>query len=310
MGQLFWGRRAQWPQPACNAERSTAGRQAEALRRARPCVAPFTINAEGLLANETKACAARFSAAAASYHAAAAVQRAVAARLSALLARDKAPERILEIGCGTGLLTEHLCRLFPGTRIDALDMAGGMVEQCRSRLGSKPGLHCRVTELSAFCPDAPYALIVSSAALHWLYPLGDFMAMAASWLEHQGSLVFALMVRGTLAELHAARARVAPHKPPERYLPTESDVHNALVQAGLSIEGEWRELQRETYASAEDFFRQLHNQGVTSGPLARAGRLLNRSELLHLKHDYEKHYRHNGGVYANYRISYFRARKC
>ena len=55
--------------------------------------------------------------------------------------------------------------------------------------------------------------------------------------------------------------------------------------------------------------RRLHEQGLTGGPLARSGQLLNRTDLRHVILDYEAHYRAGDGVYASYRVAYFRARK-
>ena len=257
----------------------------------------------------TKAIAARFSAAAATYHAAATIQRSVAERLGAMLVGDEAADRILEIGCGTGLLTARLCRLFPHARIDALDMAGGMVTQCRARLAGASGLHCHMADLNTFRAEAPYPLIVSSSALHWIYPMAGVMETLAGLLTGQGRLVFALMVRGTLAELSAARRRAAPHKLPARQLPTTRTVHAALAQAGLRIEEEREESRRQASASAGDLLRQLHDQGLTGGPLARSGQLLNRADLCRLALDYEAHYRHENGVYASYQVAYFQARK-
>ena len=259
--------------------------------------------------NASQAVAARFSAAALTYHASATIQRSVAERLSVMLAGDETADRILEIGCGTGLLTAHLCRLFPRARIDALDMAGGMVTQCRARLAGTARLFCQVADLNEFRAESLYPLIVSSSALHWMDPIAGVMATMGGMLAGQGRLVFALMVRGTLAELSAARARAAPHKPPERQLPTMPTVRTALAQAGLCIEEEREESRRQVYASAGDLLHQLHNQGLTGGPLARSERLLNRTDLRRLVLDYDHCYRAGDGVYASYQAAYFRARK-
>jgi malonyl-CoA O-methyltransferase len=259
--------------------------------------------------DEHRIIAARFSAAAPTYHYSATIQRAVAERLSTMLAGDETADRILEIGCGTGLLTAHLCHLFPRARIDALDMAAGMVTQCRARLAGASGLFCHVADLNKFRAEALYQLIVSSSTLHWIDPMGDVMKTLAGMLSGQGRLVFALMVRGTLAELQAARRRAAPNKPPARQLPTALTVQTALARAGLCIEKEHEESRRQAYASAEDLLRRLHEQGLTGGPLSRSRQLLNRTDLRRLARDYEAHYRDGDGVYASYQVAYFRARK-
>lgn len=258
---------------------------------------------------EHKTIAARFSAAASTYNASATVQRSVAKRLGAMLAGDETFNRILEIGCGTGLLTTRLCRLFPRARIDALDMADGMVAQCRARLANASRLHCHVADLNAFRAEALYPLIVSSSALHWMHPMAGVMKTLAGMLTGQGRLVCALMVRGTLAELQAARQRTVAHKPPARRLPTMRTVRAALANAGLCIESEQTESRRQVYASAGDLLRQLHDQGLTGGPFARSGQLLNRADLHRLASDYDRRYRDGGGVYASFEVAYFRARK-
>lgn len=258
---------------------------------------------------KNQAVAARFSAAATTYHASAKVQRAVARRLSAMLGGVGAVERILEIGCGTGLLTAHLCRLFPQARIDALDVSGGMVAQCRLRLADESRLHLHVSDPDAFRAGAPYPLIVSSSALHWIYPIAGVVRILAGMLSANGRLAIALMVRGTLAELQAARRRVAPDKLPARQLPTVDSVRAALEREGLRIEEELEENQREEYSSAVEFLRVLHDQGLTGGPFAHSGRMLTRNELRRLALDYESNYRQANGVYASYQVAYFHVRK-
>ena len=261
------------------------------------------------LKDEHKMIAARFSAAAATYHASATVQCSVAERLGAMLAREQDAERILEIGCGTGLLTAQLCRIFPRSRIDALDMSAGMVLQCRARLAGSAGVSWHVADLKKFRTGALYPLIASSSTLHWMEPMDEVMQKLSGLLAAQGRLVFAIMVRGTLGELADARRRIAPHKLPGRRLPTMPAVQTALAQASLQVEEEHEETLRQAYASAGDMLRRLHEQGLTGGALSSSNPPLNRTDLRRLVQDYEAHYPADDGVYASYRVAYFRARK-
>ena len=139
--------------------------------------------------------------------------------------------------------------------------------------------------------------------------MAGVMKTLAGLLAGQGRLVFALMVRGTLAELQSARQRTVSHKPPARQLPTTRTVRAALARAGLHIEAEQEESRRQVYVSAGDLLRQLHDQGLTAGPFVRSGQLLNRTDLRRLVLDYETHYREGAGVYASYKVAYFRTRK-
>ncbi len=45
----------------------------------------------------------------------------------------KNPDRILEVGCGTGANLERLARRFPASRITGVDLCGSMLEQARRK---------------------------------------------------------------------------------------------------------------------------------------------------------------------------------
>ena len=247
--------------------------------------------------------AARFSAAADSYDESY-VQRTVAERVAQLVGDREPPSAILEAGCGTGVLTRLLCGRFPDAEILAIDVAEAMVERARQQLADCPHVTCSVADIRTLAGDRTFPLIVSSSALHWAVPLPATMCRLASLLDGGGCLVAALMVDGTLDELHAARMRVAPHKPAHFELPLEEDVLDAARAAGLDIVAERAEALRTEYESADAFLRKLHAQGVT-GRMAASAPLLNRTELRRLVEDYARTYSTtDGGVFATYRVLY------
>jgi len=88
---------------------------------------------------------------------------------SAVLARldGIAPDAtVLDVGCGTGRVTEELLRLVPEGRVLALDASAEMVELARQRLGDRAEVWRQdVLELAL---DEPVDAIVSTAALHWV----------------------------------------------------------------------------------------------------------------------------------------------
>ena len=250
----------------------------------------------------------RFSASAATYDRHAAVQRAVAERLSRLLP-DSAPGRVLEIGCGTGIMTGHLLGRYPDAPVDAIDFSEGMIQHCRSRWSGEKRVAWKAVDLLRFEPEHKYPLVVSSAALHWVRPMSDTFGKVAGLLKPGGALVIAVMVLGTLAELMEARARVAPRKPPAFTLPSEKEVRGALAASGLRVCEECGDCVRAEYADANSMLRALHEQGLTGGRAARGARLLTRCELRALAKDYAEHYSANGFVFATFSVYYARAYK-
>src|SRR5690606_17022422 len=77
----------------------------------------------------------RFGRAAARYDAQAGVQAQMADALLSLWGERAAPARILEFGCGTGLLTRRLRARFPDAVHVATDAASGMLEHARRTFG-------------------------------------------------------------------------------------------------------------------------------------------------------------------------------
>jgi trans-aconitate 2-methyltransferase len=73
---------------------------------------------------------------------------------------------VLDVGCGTGRVTEHLARLVPGGRVLAIDASEEMVELARERLGERAEVwRCDVLDLDL---DADVDVVFSTATLHWV----------------------------------------------------------------------------------------------------------------------------------------------
>lgn len=254
--------------------------------------------------------AARFSAAASTYHSLANIQRRVAEKLMTLLAvTHPVPARILEIGCGTGVLTEMLTDIFPFAKVDAVDVSGAMTVKARSFSAGNRMINWIIADACQLPENIKYPLIISNCALHWIAPIELIIAKLASLLEQDGRLAFAVMLRGTLAELNATRQRVAPHKPPRVAMPAENEVQRAISKARLKICAENLETIRFEYPSAAEMLKQLHDQGLTGGNILHNKSLLSRSELSWFVADYKKNYCIGQRVYATYEVLYCIAEK-
>jgi len=85
------------------------------------------------------------------------------------LARCPAPDRVLDVGCGTGLLLRELARRLPAaTELTGIDAASGMVSQARARVGD-PRLNF-VPGAAERLPfgDAAFDLVISTTSFdHW-----------------------------------------------------------------------------------------------------------------------------------------------
>mgnify|MGYP001592734018 CR=1 FL=1 len=253
--------------------------------------------------------AGRFSAAAGTYNRHAIAQSSAASNLMKLLPRRHAVRSILEIGCGTGILTAKLAKRFPSAGIHAADISREMILEAKKRLVGSRTIKWIARDFRELRLKPGFDLITSSSSLHWITPLDRTFRKASRLLKKDGLLVFSMMAKGTLAELHESRRRIAPAKKPTKQLPRVSDVLNNLKDAGLDVCFQSRKTYRATFKSAANLLKSLHEQGVTGGHFASGSKQLNRGELERLVSYYDRHYKCPGGIVASYEVLYVAAKK-
>jgi SAM-dependent methyltransferase len=80
-----------------------------------------------------------------------------------------AGSRILEIGCGTGKLTELLVER--GLRIHAIEPGANLVEAARRRIGDSDAVEFEIAKFEdAELRDRAYDAVFSATAFHWVEP--------------------------------------------------------------------------------------------------------------------------------------------
>jgi ubiquinone/menaquinone biosynthesis C-methylase UbiE len=96
---------------------------------------------------------------------------------------------VLEIGCGTGQLTERLAR--SGFRVTAIDIGPSLIAVARRRV-TGADVSFQVTSFEDLAADASFDLVVSGAAFHWIDPEVAFSKSArllrpGGWLALLGA---------------------------------------------------------------------------------------------------------------------------
>ena len=120
---------------------------------------------------------------------------------------------VLDVGCGTGRVTELLTELVPRGRVLGVDASGEMVELARRRLGTRAEVWCQdVLELDlAEDVDA----IVSTATLHWVRDHDRLWPALARALRPGGRLEAQCGGAGNIARVSDVIEQVARELAPE-----------------------------------------------------------------------------------------------
>lgn len=102
----------------------------------------------------------------------------------------KGDENVVDLGCGTGRVTEVLAERLPKGRITAVDASTAMVRQASALLGR---FGARVTVLlddaTTFVEDPPADVVFSTATFHWVSDHDRLFASIRKSLKPGGRLV-------------------------------------------------------------------------------------------------------------------------
>jgi malonyl-CoA O-methyltransferase len=205
--------------------------------------------------------AARFAEAAATYDAHSDVQRHAARRLAQRIAVAGLPPRahVLEIGCGTGHLTEHLAARLPGARIITTDIAPAMVTACRTRLARFPGIAYAVMDGMHPAINGPFDLICANLAAQWFDDLPGAILGLTRLLAKDGMLALGILGAGSFREWQMACEKQGL-RPGTLAFPSAQQL-KAAFPAGGTID-----LVQETWldhpAGGLDFLRSLRAIGA------------------------------------------------
>ena len=246
-----------------------------------------------------------FSRSAASYEAAAALQHAVEARLLESLdylddpaLQREPPQRVLDLGCGTGRASIAMQKRWPKAQIVSLDLALPMLRQARGTSARSMGWLSNpfARKPAQVCADAralPLAeasvdVLFSNLCVQWVEDLDALFAGFRRVLKPNGLLLVSTFGPETLWELRDAfaHADAAPHVSPFADIAGFGD---ALVRAGFRPPVLDREEETTHYPDLPALMRELRAIGATNALASRRHTLTGRSRFATAASAYETH---------------------
>ncbi|MCY7294001.1 methyltransferase domain-containing protein [Alteromonas sp. a30] len=216
-------------------------------------------------------------------------------------------DTLLDLGCGTGSLTQQL-KPFSKMSI-GLDLSLGMLTFAQSRT---KGVQCanqptQINWIAGDADDLPLQSnsvdgVFSSMALQWSVNIGQCLAEIYRVCRPNSKVLLGIMSQGSLHELQACWQALdsAPHI--NRFLHSQSLLDYALSAGfrGQVIERRyqsWHNSVRDTMHSIKDI-----GAGIVSEK--RQITRLNKSRLAQMQGYYEQHFSQNGWLPLTYQLSF------
>ena len=145
-------------------------------------------------------------------------------------------ERILDLGCGTGQLTNEIAQ--SGAEVVGLDASPEMIGQARQNY---PGLRFVLQDAGEMQYDGECDAIFSNAALHWMQDAPKVASAMARALKPGGRLVAEMGGKGNVGQIEAALHRVLPRfhagnmPAAKTYFPSIAEYATILDNAGFEV---------------------------------------------------------------------------
>ncbi len=219
---------------------------------------------------------ANFSKQAIFYEQAAHVQKYAAQRLDNLITEHTAIHNdgnIIDIGCGTGVLSKYLIQRFPSRNIYFIDPAAGMLQICKQNMINTTTHHLKQdtyfieSSIENYLADAhfrnlKYTLIASSFTLHWLRNFKHVIHELLNRLEVNGQFVFCFPIDGSFPEWQAICAELNLPFTANTF-PSPDDLLSLIDSTKFTINFQEYSYPRQ-FSSALHFFQEIKMMGANS----------------------------------------------
>ena len=269
-----------------------------------------------------------FSHAAPSYEEAAILQKTVAERVDERLELTTIEvQTVLDVGSGTGLLTEKVIARYPSAQCFALDLSESMLLQSLPRL-QKPRFPVLGSAINGFLKNCTFTkgfatksaatrinadvyqlpladnsvdLIVSNLMLQWCDDLDAVFAEFRRVLRPEGLLMFTTFGPDTLKELRKAwQAADADYEHVNHFIDMH-DIGDALIRAGFGQPVMDMELFTLTYDKPMGVLKDLKAIGATNANQNRSQGLMGKTKFHAMLEAYDG-LRKDGKIPATYEV--------
>lgn len=195
-----------------------------------------------------------------SYEEHATVQKLIVQRLLSLVREYvSGASRTLEIGCGTGFLSEKINSLWEGNQLFLNDLVDQMCSKAITRC-QLPLSHGLAGDIETIELSGKFDLMVSASTFQWLAHPGLTFAKLATHLETQGALIFSTFGKDNFKELKAITGKGLEYCSAEEL--------KKMLETHFKILHTEEQIHILKFGDPLEILRHIKNTGVNATPQA------------------------------------------
>jgi malonyl-CoA O-methyltransferase len=197
------------------------------------------------------------------------------------------PERVLDVGAGTGRGSALLRKRYAKAQVLAVDLALPMLHAAKRHLTwLKPFTRVCAEATALPLPDRSVDVLHSNLCFQWIDDLSALFGECVRVLKPGGLLLFSTFGPDTLKELRAAWAAADQHSHVSRFLDMH-DVGDAMLAAGLRDPVLDVDRYTLTYGEPRALLKELQGLGATHADRAREHGLTGKTHYRRMLAAYE-----------------------
>ncbi len=208
---------------------------------------------------------ANFSRASASYDEVASIQKRAAKELVEALQQlmpSFSPKSILDLGTGTGYVTEYLLPIFPRSHYTLNDLSPAMLEVAKSKISrlNHPEQFSFVLGNMEDTNFDFHSLIISNFAMQWL---NNMQAVLTKLYNHSDVLAFSCLLDGTFHEWSSIYSALGLKSPALAY-PAQEELETFLLSLNPAKYNFFTKEYSVNFTSIKDFVKYLNKLGANA----------------------------------------------
>ena len=241
----------------------------------------------------------RFRRSRASYNDNARVQKMIVDRMVPMILSSvkRGPEKILEIGCGTGLLTSQLQRTFPNVDLYLNDLVEELCYHAAT-INQVPQTCCFPGDVEKLFLPLSFDLIASASTFQWFTTPEETFMKLSKQLEQNGVLVFSTFGKFNLQEIRLTTGGGLDYRSKEEL--------EKMLKPYFKIEGMEEELHTLEFDSPLAVLQHLKKTGVN---VSGDPTIWTKGRMDAFIKDYNARFAVDGKVTLTYHPFYFVCRK-